>query len=288
MTKLSVIIPVYNMEKYLTRCLNSVTKQTLIDIEIICVNDGSTDKSQEILEQYAKKDNRIKIIKIENSGQAVARNTGISAATGEYLGFVDSDDWIDKNYFEKMYNTAKKYDAPIACAGFKRFKYANGQIKKQFKYEKCIDNINDMIDADNVPEHCYIWNKIYKRKNWIDANMKFPENMIFEDIAIILKILNSLGPMVTVPNVYYHYRRRKNSTVTQNNAKAKEDYKSAYNLMLEYANKNNIKLGNFNTNCRKLYVKICGIKFMKIKCYPQKIKCLLFGFIPFLTLNINT
>ena len=103
--KVSVIVPVYNCEKYLKKCLDSLVNQTLKDIEIICVNDGSTDNSGRILEEYT--DSRIKIITKENGGLSSARNAGIAVAKGEYLGFVDSDDWVDLDFYEKLYNTAK-------------------------------------------------------------------------------------------------------------------------------------------------------------------------------------
>ena len=121
MCKISIIVPVYNTEKYLEKCLNSLISQTLEDIEILCINDGSTDNSIKILEQYANRDSRIKIINKKNAGVSAARNTGISQAKGEYLGFVDSDDYVDLNFYEKLYNTAKEYNASIAVAGIIRF-----------------------------------------------------------------------------------------------------------------------------------------------------------------------
>ena len=106
--KVSIIVPVYNVEKYLKRCLDSITNQTLKELEIICINDGSTDNSLKILKQYAHKDKRISIINKQNEGLSVARNTGMEAASGEYIGFVDSDDWIDLDFYKKLYTTAKK------------------------------------------------------------------------------------------------------------------------------------------------------------------------------------
>ena len=112
MSKVSVIIPVYNTEKFLRKCLDSVCNQTLQDIEIICINDCSTDGSLEILREYAGKDNRIKLIELlENCGAAKARNIGIDIAEGEYLGFVDSDDFIDLDFYKKLYGKAKETDA---------------------------------------------------------------------------------------------------------------------------------------------------------------------------------
>ena len=109
MAKLSIIVPVYNVEKYLPKCLESLTNQTLKDIEIICVNDGSMDNSLAILKEFASKDSRIRIIDNQHQGVAKTRNTGIEQSTGEYIGFVDSDDYIDIDFFEKLYNLSKSH-----------------------------------------------------------------------------------------------------------------------------------------------------------------------------------
>ena len=116
----SVIVPIYNVEKFLKRCLDSIINQTLKDIEIICVNDGSTDGSAEILDQYKNLDNRIIVLNCKNQGPSVARNTGMKIARGEYVSFVDSDDWIDNDFLEKLYVAAKKHDADAACTYINR------------------------------------------------------------------------------------------------------------------------------------------------------------------------
>ena len=133
MIKISVIIPVYNVEKYLRRCLDSVINQTFRDLEIICVNDGSTADSLHIFEEYKKQDDRIILLNQENMGQGNARNIGLKIARGEYIGFVDADDWIDLNFFEKLYEAAKKYDADVACAEIKR-PHANGKISNKLRF----------------------------------------------------------------------------------------------------------------------------------------------------------
>lgn len=125
--KVSIIVPVYNTEAYLERCLKSLVNQTLKDIEIICIDDGSKDNSVAILKKYSQLDKRIKIIEQENLGVSVARNNGLKLATGEYIGFVDSNDWIDLDFYEKLYNAAKKYDADISACGIKRL-HINGNI----------------------------------------------------------------------------------------------------------------------------------------------------------------
>ena len=255
MAKVSVIVPVFNVEKYLSKCLKSLIKQSIQDIEIICVNDGSYDSSGEILERYAKIDKRIKILNQENKGQATARNLGIIEASGEYLGFVDSDDWVDKDYFEKLYNSAKLYNADIACAGFRRCRNGNGTIRKKYILPQVTDDINKKVRIDKIPADNYIWNKIYKREKWIESGIEFPEGRYFEDIAIVIKIMNLLGKMVTVPKTYYHYRKRGNSTVASNGDLHKKDYEWAINELITYAKDNSIKLEPVNKLYRRIIIK---------------------------------
>ena len=113
MPKVSIIVPVYNMQNYLKKCFDSLINQTLADVEIIVVNDESTDNSPEIIEAYALMDKRIKVINRKNGGLSMARNSGMSVATGEYIGFVDSDDWVELEMYEKMYDLASKHSADI-------------------------------------------------------------------------------------------------------------------------------------------------------------------------------
>ena len=134
MPKISIIVPFYNTEKYIERCLTSLVNQTVSDIEIVCINDGSNDNSLEIVKTFANKDLRIKILEQENLKQGAARNNGTKIAVGEYIGFVDSDDWVDLDYFEKLYNAAKKYNSDIALATNVRI--GNGKTKKRLNIKK--------------------------------------------------------------------------------------------------------------------------------------------------------
>ena len=118
--KLSIIVPVYNSEKFLNKCINSLINQTIKNIEIILINDGSSDNSLNICNEFAKKDSRIKVFSQENSGQATARNVGLDNATGEYITFTDADDWVDPDYYEKLLNTALNHNADVACASIIR------------------------------------------------------------------------------------------------------------------------------------------------------------------------
>lgn len=280
---LSVIVPVYNVEQYLSKCLDSLINQTIEDIEIICVNDGSTDNSLEILTNYAQKDKRIKVLNQTNKGQSAARNLAISTAAGEYLGFVDSDDWVDLDFFEKLYNAAKKYDADIACAGFKRCGKIKKTVRKSFKEEKIYTDINDKLRLDKIPDHNYIWNKIYKREKW---DFVFTEGRYFEDIAILIKILYKLKTLVTVPQTYYNYRKNPHSTVTLKTPKHKSDLKWAKNELNSFANEHEIILPSYKSFKTREIIRFFGITILKIYHYEDITKYKLLGFIPFLSKEI--
>ncbi len=280
MPKVSIIVPVYNVEKYLAQCLNSLVNQTLKEIEIICVNDGAKDSSGEILMEFAQEDSRIKIVNQRNQGISAARNSGISIAEGEYLGFVDSDDWVDLDYFEKLYHTAKENDCDIACAGFKRCGRIKSSVRKSYKESRIYTDINDKVSVDNLPEHNYVWNKIYRRSKW---NFVFPAGKVFEDMAIVIKILYSLEKMVTVPNTYYNYRKTPNSLVTQQSIKNKKDFMWAKQELYLFASEHDIKLINSRGFIKKEIYKVGSLTILKIYHYEDIIKFKLFGFIPILS-----
>ena len=207
MPELSVIIPVYNTDKYLEKSLDSLTSQTLKDIEIICVNDGSTDNSLAVLQKYADKDSRIIVINQEHKMQGAARNAGIKIAEGEYIGFVDSDDWVDKDYFEKLYNAVKKYDSDIALAT--NIRTGHGKTKKRLNITK----EEYLTDLQNKVDTCHLWkdgcptNKIYRADLLRENEILFPEGVICEDKIFTTKAVYYANGIVTVPNVYYYYFR---------------------------------------------------------------------------------
>lgn len=258
MIKVSIIVPVYNVEKYLEKCLDSLINQTLKDIEIICVNDGSTDTSQKILEKYSKKDNRITIINQENAGLSVARNSGIDIAKGEYIGFVDSDDWVDLNFYEKLYNSAIENDADIAVSSIIRWRKYNQ--KYRIKYEdKIYQSLEEKVSACGIPRICYVWNKLYK--SHIVQNEHFTPNVYFEDIIWLPNIIKQANKIVTVDGTNYYYRANNNSIVKKTSKKKQQDNYYAKKKMVAFFNKNNLQLS-------------------KIKEIDNVLMYLLFDFIP--------
>ena len=222
MIKVSVIIPVYNVEDYLGMCLDSVCNQTLKDIEIICIDDGSTDKSPEILKKYAEKDSRVKIITQKNSGQAVSRNIGIKKAQGEYIAFVDSDDFINKEMFEKLYIKAKDNNLDVSMCKIATYNNHTGEVKDNLWYYMLgvfRDFKKDVFNHRDTREFtCEIavtpYNKIYKKSLLDDNNILFPEGLIFEDEKFFYDVyLNSKRVSIVDESLYYYRVNRKGSTV---------------------------------------------------------------------------
>lgn len=201
--KVSVIVPVYNTEQYLKRCLDSICFQTLKDIEIICINDASTDDSLHILKEYALLDNRIKIVNFEqNQEVSHARNTGIEMARGEYIGFVDSDDTIESYCYEKLYNSAKESDADIAKGALKA---VNG------KYSG-VRQINTKIKENRA----YFWQEftsaIFRRDFLMKNNLKFSEKIdAWEDPLFALQCAKRANVISFVDDVVYNYITRLDS-----------------------------------------------------------------------------
>lgn len=222
MTKLSVIIPIYNVEKYLNECLDSISKQTLKDIEIICIDDGSTDNSPNILKEYLKKDKRIRIITQKNKGQSAARNLGIKESHGEYIAFVDSDDFIEPDMLEKLYAKAKDNNLDMAMCKIATYDNQTKEIKDNVWYymlgvfrdfEKEIFSHKDTKEFTcNIAVTPY--NKIYKTSLLKDNDILFPEGVIFEDEKFFYDTYLRAKRVSIVDEFLYYYRvNRKGSTV---------------------------------------------------------------------------
>lgn len=213
--KTSIIIPVYNVAKYLSQCLDSVVKQTLKEIEIICIDDGSTDGSLEILEQYAQKDTRIKILTQTNSGQGSARNKGLKQAKGKYIQFLDSDDFFEPNCCQRMYEIMEEKKSDVGCFSC-HVLYETQQKRKDedaeyFKIKHSGLNLVTPKLALSLDVNC--WNKIF-RKSFLDENkLYFPEQLHFEDVAFFWYWLSKAKTIYGLNEKLMFYRRREKSFV---------------------------------------------------------------------------
>lgn len=204
---ISIIVPVYNMEKYLTQCVSSLINQNYKDVEIILVDDGSTDASPQMCDEFAKQDDRIKVIHKTNGGQGSARNMGLDIANGEYISFIDSDDWVDINMYTHLLSVSEKYDADLVVC-----EVAWNEEDGTVRVNKRVDGILVMsteeamehyFDGSNIVPHgpC---SKLYRR--YLFDDLRFPENRLLEDTAIAYKIVDRAKCVVTTDTVGYNIR----------------------------------------------------------------------------------
>ena len=238
----SVIMPLYNVEKYIAQCLDSVVNQTYKNLEILCINDCTPDNSAEIVKQYASKDNRIKIIEHQcNKGASEARNTGIAAASGEYIYFIDSDDWIDLDYIEKMVNIAQNTDADIVVN--KNILTEFSDKKSQFykhPLEQDIETNSYINGHEQIHKIFWVnWNKLYKTSFMKNNNFKFPVGAFHEDLFIQYVTFAKAQKIFYTEGSTYHYRDREDSF-------SKTQYDTGVNcvrtfgLIYDYVKENNL------------------------------------------------
>ncbi len=227
--KVSVLVPIYNVEKYLRQCLISIVNQTLRDIEIICLNDGSTDSSGEIIQEFAKKDDRIVVIDKQNSGYGDSMNQGLKKARGEYIGIVESDDFVDLDAFEKLYSLAKTYNAEVVRANY----YFNKNNKDEKNY---YINPVDTGRVVNPERHTWIfyqapaiWSAIYKRSFLKKNEIKFlpTPGASYQDTGFNFKVWASAHRAVFTSDAFLHYR-------IDNEASSVNNPKKVMNVCYEY------------------------------------------------------
>jgi glycosyltransferase involved in cell wall biosynthesis len=241
MPKISVIIPVYNVEKYLRECLDSVIHQTLKDLEIICVNDGSTDGSLAILEEYAKKDSRIIIIKQKNQGQGAARNRALKIAKGEYVQFLDSDDYLSKDACEILYHHANEKSLDMLLFGGYNFNDGENILLNNPYWDKTYLDKNIDYSVFQVSKIKNVVHRLpvsaclclYKRHFIAQKEIKFPQGLFYEDTFFFIKaITQACNIGINFSKLYQ--RRLHPEQVTQNWNKLFSDYLKIINLILSY------------------------------------------------------
>lgn len=232
MPQISVVVPVYNVEKYLRECLDSLANQTFEDFEVICVNDGSDDSSPDILEEYASEDERFKIVSQENKGLSGARNTGMNYIKGRYLLFLDSDDWLELNALELLYNHANALNSEMVIFPYRYFnqetkQYEENDFTKLNMFDSSVDNKN--FNYKNIPEtvfripHESI--KLYDVKTLKKLAVKFPEGLNYEDAYFFYKIFFKLNKVSIIRTPIYNYRIRNDSICTTGTEKSFDIFK---------------------------------------------------------------
>lgn len=228
----SVIVPVYNVEKYIEKCLKSLVEQTLKNIEIIIVNDGSTDNSKKIISKFAEKYSNIKYYEKTNGGLSSARNYGIKYANGEYVAFLDSDDYVEKNLYELMYKKALQENSDmVECDFIWEYYGKNGEIVKRKKDKrKKFKTLNQYVKNARV----VAWNKLIKKQIIDDFNIRFPEGLIYEDIEFFYKLFPHLNKISYVNTYGIHYVQRNGSILNSNPEKIGDIFKILDNVIKYY------------------------------------------------------
>jgi len=255
--KVSVIVPVYNGESYIKKCLDSLVNQTLKEIEIIVINDGSTDKTKEILVKYEKKyQEKVKVINQDNKGIAVSRNNGLKIASGEYIGFCDSDDFVSLDMYEKMYQKAKQENFELVSSTF-YFQYDD------YKELGVLDLKDDIKTKDELKKYLInlypvIWNKIYKKE--LLHNLEF-QNVYAEDVEFLYRLLPKVRKigLINEPFYYYYQREKSESKVYD---KRLFDYVTNFNNLYDYYQETGY-LKEFSLEFEYIYVRYLYATFLK-------------------------
>ena len=211
MDLISIVVPIYNCEKYLERCIGSLINQTYTNIEIILINDGSEDKSKEVCEKFAETDDRIKIINIENGGVSNARNIGIKCAKGKYIGFIDADDWIEYDMYEKMYNNMINNNANFSiCEKIREEENEKNNnihiIKDNIKILEKGEAINKSFEDCDKSYGGYVFNKLFNKEFIIEKKITFDTKIkISEDSLFVLEYMIKYENLITVYNTKRYY-----------------------------------------------------------------------------------
>lgn len=268
MERISVIVPVYKVEKYLERCVKSIQKQIFTNLEIILVDDGSPDKCGSMCDEFAKTDSRIKVIHKENGGLSDARNVGIDVATGEYIVFVDSDDWIDRDMIALLYRVLKQYEADIAECSYRNI--YKDKIQEETVCSGEIVEGDSVMALEGMLDWRYFkpvaWNKLYKKDVFKDV--RYPKGKLHEDEYTTYKYFYNANKLVYVDTSKYNYDRRREDSIT--GKKFRED-----NLDACWAFRERIDFF-YQNNVSKLYSKMNNIYCWFVldnlhKCYVNNI-----------------
>jgi cytidyltransferase-like protein len=282
--KISTIVPVYKIAPWLGQCLESLIRQSYKNLEIIIVDDGSPDNSAQVYEKYAAADSRIKIIKQPNTGVSVARNNGLAAATGDYVHFMDGDDWLDLDYYEKMISGIVNADADIAASGINKINDTAPNI--EYKSEVILLNLQEKLTLLKLPRDSFSWRYLFRRDFLMHNNLHFPPGMIMrEDTVFMLQCVRASGRLVIVPHVMYNYLQRPGSAWKQNSDKNAEDYRYADRFASDFFHDNQVS-GYYYSPRVRTYI-LLGIKLAKVVTSGDTSRYYLFGMRTFKKITRN-
>ncbi len=265
MPKVSIIVPVYNVEKYIEKCLNSLVKQTMEDIEIIIVNDGSKDNSINVINKFIKQyPEKIQYLEKKNGGLSDARNYGLPYAKGEYIAFLDSDDYVEEDMYEKMYKLAKKENSDMVECDF-IWEYPN---KQKEDIGQIYTNKKQMLEKVRV----VAWNKLIKTNIVIENKITFPKGYRYEDVEFTYKLVPYLNRVSFLKKPCVHYVQRENSISNLQNERTKEIF-NVLDHVLDFYKKNNI-YDEYKEELEYIYTRylLCSSLLRMVKIKNKKIK----------------
>ena len=251
---ISVIIPVYKVEKYVEKCIQSVINQTYENLQIILVDDGSPDNCGKICDEYAKKDHRIEVIHKSNGGLSDARNKGLEIAKGEYIGFGDSDDYIEADMYEVLYNLLKQYNADVSICNFYTVSQGKISVKNADnginEYNR-IEILKEILLDKNIQS--YAWNKLYKKE--LFDEIKYPIGKKYEDIGTTFFLLEKCNKVVVTGKSEYYYINRQDSIVNNVTETTITDYIELIMQRYDYIEENIKELSSYNKDYLKRILK---------------------------------
>lgn len=234
---ISIIIPIYNAEKYLDKCLRSVNGQSYRNLEIICIDDGSQDGSANILAKWAANDKRIKVVQQSNHGESYARNVGLSLASGSWIAFVDNDDWLELDMYRSMIEAGHRYEADMVCCSWvkeKADKSIRAINKSAVAYNPfgCDELLKYIYIRDEYQGFAYMWDKLYRRKLFEDV--RFDESLhIGGDVLALAEVALKVKRAAYIDEAYYHYLQRRDSGCHTDKADALLDWVNAYHKVID-------------------------------------------------------
>lgn len=272
---ISIIIPVYNVEAYINKCIDSLLKQRYSNIEVLLVDDGSTDNSGKICDDYAKQDKRICVVHKENGGVSSARNTGLKLVKGDYIAWVDPDDWIEEDMFSYLIENAITYSADITiCARIER--YPDKSVIKGLS-ELSILNTEEALSKlfEDKDLGSYLWDKLWRKELFED--IVFPEGKVFEDIAVVYKVFGRANRILCLPEAKYNYLQRTDSIVGSQKLKSRiarfdAEYERLNNVIKSLPQYSDILISKCIEAAVNVWISYYSVPKEQREAYTEKLK----------------
>lgn len=280
--KVSIILPIYNVANYLQKSLSAVGNQSYGNLQIICVVDGASDNSAKICQSFEEKDARFKVVIQENLGCPSARNNALKLADGDYICFVDPDDYIDSDYVKNLIEAAEKYKADIACATLIRIKNGKRKYRTNFSGTRVYDDKTEIFAAANCPPEYGVINKMYKTSLIKDNNIRFERVSWCDDVRFCIETLWHAARVVTVEAAKYYYVKRKGSIVSSSpSAERQLERYTVRSAAVKFLLDRGIEIPRKETFVTKRVFELAGIPIARIRVDVAKLKetYLLFGII---------